>query len=96
LENWYDLLEFVPRSQLGNAVSEIGDYQFACIIQSFLHDEVRKITLGRMFIILPEINVSSDQPMVQVWPNAATNMPDSPMPANIKNFKAIKLKLVFL
>jgi hypothetical protein len=49
-----------------------------------------------MFIILPEINVSSDQPMVQVWPNAATNMPDSPMPANIKNFKEIKLKLVFL
>jgi hypothetical protein len=96
LENWHDLLAFVPRSQLGNLASQLGDYKFACILQSFLHDEVRKITLGRMFIISPEINVSSDQPMVQVWPNDATNIPESPMPANIKNFKEIELKFVFL
>jgi hypothetical protein len=49
LENWYDLLAFVPRRQLGNIVSEIGDYQFASIIQSFLHG-FGKIKLGKMKI----------------------------------------------
>jgi hypothetical protein len=92
LENWHDLLAFVPRNQLGNAVSQIGHRQFANIIQSFLYDPVRKITLGRMEIIPPRPNVPSDQPMVQVWPNAATNMADWPMPGNIKEFKGIDLK----
>jgi hypothetical protein len=84
----------VPRCQLGNVVSQIGDRQFADIIQSFLHDEVREITLGRMEIIAPRPNVSSDQPMVKVGRNAATNMPDWPMPGNIKNFQGIDLKFV--
>jgi hypothetical protein len=96
LENWHDLLAFVPRSQLGNVVSEIGDYQFTRIIQSFLHDNAKKITLGEMRIIAPRPDVSSDQPMVKVGHNAATNMPDWPMPGNIKHFKEIKLKFVFL
>jgi hypothetical protein len=92
LENWHDLLAFVPRSQMGNVVSEIGDRQFAYIIQSFLHDPVREITLGKIGMIPPRINVPSDQPMVTVWRNAATNLPDWPMPANIKDFKEINLK----
>jgi hypothetical protein len=92
LENWHDLLAFVPRTQLGNAVSQIGDRQFAYIIQSFLHDEVKEITLGEMEIILPRKNVPSDQPAVQVSPNPATIMPDWPMPGNIKNFKEIELR----
>jgi hypothetical protein len=91
-ENWHDLLAFVPRSQLGNVVSQIGDRQFARIIQSFLHDPVREITLGEMGIIPPRWNVPSDQPMVKVGRNAATNMPNWPMPGNIKDFKEINLK----
>jgi hypothetical protein len=94
LENWHDLLAFVRRSQLGNVVSQIGDRQFAYIIQSFLHDEVREITLGEMRIIAPRPDVPSDQPMVKVWPKAATNIPDWPMPANIKDFELIYLKYV--
>jgi hypothetical protein len=86
----------VPRSQLGNAASQIGDRQFTRIIQSFLHDEVRKITLRKMEIIAPRPDVSTDQPMVKVGRNSATNMPDWPMPGNIKNFKEIVLKFVFL
>jgi hypothetical protein len=86
----------VPRNQLGNAVSEIGDYQFACIIQSFLHVEVREITLGKMSFIPPRPDVASDQTMVQVRPNTTPTMPDWPMPGNIKNFKEIVLKFVFL
>jgi hypothetical protein len=137
-------LGFVPRSQLGNVVSEIGDYEFTRIIQSFLHGFGKiklgkmsiipprptvstdqplvhmpdwpmlrnikeffariiqfflhgfgKIKLGKMSIIPPRPDVSSDQPMVKVGRNAATNMPDWPMPRNIKNFKQIDLKLVF-
>jgi hypothetical protein len=96
LENWHDLLAFVPRNQLGNVVSEIGDYEFTRIIQSFLHDEVRKITLGKMEIIPLRPKVPNDQPMVHVMPNTTTNMPDWPMPGNIKNFKQITLKFVLL
>jgi hypothetical protein len=95
LENWYDFLEFVPRSQLGNVVSEIGDYQFTYIIQSFLH-EFAKITLDKMIIIPPQPDVHNGQPMVHVMPNTTTNMPDWPMPGNIKNFTEIVLKFVFL
>jgi hypothetical protein len=92
LENWHDLLAFVPRSQLGNVISQIGDRQFAYIVQSFLHDPVWGIALGRMYIIPPRINVPSDQPMVTVWHNAATNLPDWPMPTNIMDFEQITLK----
>jgi hypothetical protein len=96
LENWYDILPFVPRSQLGNLASQIGDHQFAYILQSFLHDEVRKITLGKMRIIAPRPDVPSDQPMVKVGHNATTNIPYSSIPGNIKDFKEIVLKFVFL
>jgi hypothetical protein len=95
LENWHDLLAFVPRSQLGNVVAQIGDRQFAHIIQSFLHDEAREITFGKMEIIPPQQNVSSDQPMVRVWLNDATNIPDWPMPGNIKDFKEINLRYTY-
>jgi hypothetical protein len=95
LENWHDLLAFVPRSQLGNVVSQIGHRQFARIIQSFLHDKLKEITLGKMEIIPPRPNVPSDQPLIRVWPNKATNIPDWPMPANIKDFKQINLKFLF-
>jgi hypothetical protein len=84
----------VPRNQLGNAVSEIGDRQFADIIQPFLH-EFGKITLGTMSIIPPGTLVPpNDQPMVQFGPNTITNMPDW-MPGNIKDFKEIALRFVF-
>jgi hypothetical protein len=126
LENWYDLLAFVPRRQLANLVPQIGDRQFAGIIQSFLHG-FGKIKLGKMEIIPLQRNLrlflldvglalirtiimfirpSIDIPpspivpfyriMVQVRPNAATNMPDSSMPRNIKDFKQIKFKFVIL
>jgi hypothetical protein len=87
------VLGLVPRCQLGNAVAQIGDRQFADIIQPFLHER-GQIQLGIMSIIPPHF--PSDQPKVRVWPNEATNMPDLPMPENIKNFKEIELKFVFL
>jgi hypothetical protein len=89
------LLAFVPRRQLGNAVSEIGDYQFASIIQSFLHG-FGKIKLGLMNTLSPDF--SEDETAVLVSENTGmiTNMPDWPMPQNVKDFKGIVLKFVFL
>jgi hypothetical protein len=92
LENWHDLLAFVPRNQLGNVVSQIGDRQFAYIIQSFLHDKLKEITLGKMEIIAPRPDVLNDQPVVKVVGRKATNMPNWPMPGNVRNFKKINLK----
>jgi hypothetical protein len=119
-------LSFLPRCQLGILASQIGDYQFADILQSFLHG-FGKIKLGKMeiiplqrnvhyfllhlgldlicetiMLIWPSIDIPPPptvpwyRPMVRVRPNAATNMPDSSMPRNIKDFKEIKFKLVFL
>jgi hypothetical protein len=117
----------VPRRQLANLAPQIGDRQFAYILQSFLHG-FGKIKLGKMEIIAlrrsvrffllhlgldlmgliimlirpsiviipPPPTVPWYRPMVRVRPNAATNMPDSSMPRNIKDFKEIKFKLVFL
>jgi hypothetical protein len=97
-ENWYDLLAFVPRRQLGNNASQIGDRQFAHILQSYLHDEVdNKVTLGQMLIIPPRRNVTSDRPMMQYsYECAAVDLPDCPMPKNVKNFIEIYLKFVLL
>jgi hypothetical protein len=91
LENWFHFLAFVPRIQLGNVVSQIGDRQFARIIQSFLHEH-GEITLGKMLTIAPRPSVHSDRPMV--WRKAATNLPDWPMPGNINNFVEIDLEFV--
>jgi hypothetical protein len=95
LENWYDLLAFVPRRQLGNIPSQIGDRQFARILQSFLHEH-GDITLGSMEIIPPRPKVSSDRPMVRGWKNGfvAVDLPDCPMPPNVKNFEVISFRLV--
>jgi hypothetical protein len=88
------MLAFVPRRQLGNVASEVGRH-FAHIIQHFIHDEVRAITLAnKMSIIAPRWCVPSDQPMVIVGEecDAVMNIPDWPMPGNIKNFKEIGIK----
>jgi hypothetical protein len=92
-------LAFVPRSQLGNIVSEIGDRQFARILQSFLHEH-GDITLGRMEIIPPRYRVTSDRPMAMVrnlhneYGYAAVDLPDLPMAENVKNFDEIHVKFV--
>jgi hypothetical protein len=97
LENWYDLLALVPRRQLGDIASAIGDRQFASILQLFLHDERREITLGRMEIIPPRPNVPSDRPMVQgCYGSTTVDLPDWPMPKNVKSFDQISLKFVFV
>jgi hypothetical protein len=95
LENWFDLLALVPRRQLGKAAYQVGDRRFARILQLFLHDERREITFGRMEIIPPRHYVPSDRPMVQShykYERATVDLPDLPMPGNVKNFGGISLE----
>jgi hypothetical protein len=52
LENWADLLPFVPRRQLVEIVKQLNDRQFASILQFFL-TKVGQITLGHLRIMVP-------------------------------------------
>jgi hypothetical protein len=107
LENWADLLPFVPRPQLVEIVKQLGDGQFAKILQFFLTKE-GQITLGHLRILAPRENdTNCDGPIVEVhkerppfhpdmWPpsDLETNLPEGPMPNNVKDFKLIELRFV--
>jgi hypothetical protein len=119
LENWADLLPFVPRRQLVKIVKQLGDRQFAKILQFFLSD-LCQITLDHMRIVAPrrnDPNPNGDGPIVEVrkempqfyssWGmqrppcDLETNLPEGPMPNNVKDFKLIELrfaiyKLIYL
>jgi hypothetical protein len=99
LENWTDLLPFVPRLQLVEIVKQLGDRQFAKILQFFL-TEVGQITLGHLRIVAPRGNDPNDGgPIVEVYkkppfyrPDLETNLPKGPMPKNVSDFKLIFLR----
>jgi hypothetical protein len=101
-ENWFDLLEFVPRSQLAKIVPKIGNRQFATIIQTFLH-EYGQFTLDKIKIIRPYDEHPSDNgcPRVRVWQKqmhrfVRVKLADAQVPKNIANFKLIKLRFAAL
>jgi hypothetical protein len=79
LEEWYDF------------ASQIGGRQFAGNRQSF--------TLGEMEIIPPRDAVPSDRPMMRgchdECTGTAVDLPDLPMPENVKNFDGIILTFDF-
>jgi hypothetical protein len=99
LENWADLLPFVPRLQLVEIVKQLGDRQFAKILQFFL-TRVGRITLGYLSIVAPRENdPNSFGPIVEVcrhYPripiDLETNLPEGPIPTNVTDFKLIKLR----
>jgi hypothetical protein len=103
LENWTDLLPSVPRRQLVQLLFQLGDRQFASILQFFL-TEVGQITLGHLRIVAPRENdPNGGGPVVEVrkglsdweWthpPDMETNLPEGPMPKNVNNFKRIELR----
>jgi hypothetical protein len=112
LENWADLLPLVPRHQLVEIVKQLGDRQFASILQFFLTKE-GQITLGHLRIVAPRENdPNGGGPIVEMrkemppfrseWitrppSDLETNLPEVPMPANVKDFKLIELRFsVFL
>jgi hypothetical protein len=104
LENWTDLLPFVPRRQLVEIVKQLGDRQFASILQFFL-TRVGQITLEHLRIVAPRENDPNGiGPIVEVrkemlyfeaqrFPSdLETNLPEGPMPTNVKDFKLIDLR----
>jgi hypothetical protein len=96
------MLTFVPRHQLGQVVSKIGDRRFAAIVQPFLH-EYGQISLDKIWsIVAPyEEHPSDPGPRVRVCHDdledgeqlvERVKMADVPMPANIKNFETLGLR----
>jgi hypothetical protein len=103
LENWSDLLPFVPRHQLVELIKQLDDRQFVYILQFFL-TEVGQITLGHLRIVAPRetfgpiVEVRKEMPPFRVsWKvrplsDLETNFPEGPMPNNVKDFKLIELR----
>jgi hypothetical protein len=98
LENWADLLPFVPRRQLVALLFQLGDPQFASILQYCLNEEGH-ITLGHLRLLAPKEKV----PILELcqmigWnitPLMETTLPDEPIPKNVHGFKAITLRFFF-
>jgi hypothetical protein len=99
LENWSDLLPFVPRRQLAKLLLQIGNYHFSTILQYVLN-EVGQIPLGQLHIQPPRENFAFSGPIVEVhkkgWAILRTAVPDVPMPKNVTNFKSIKLRFFLI
>jgi hypothetical protein len=99
LENWADLLPSVPRRQLVALLFQLGDRQFASILQYCLN-EVGHITLGHLSIAAPRENYAIDGPIVEVWhrlgwespPAMETILPNEPIPNNVHNFTLLSLR----
>jgi hypothetical protein len=95
LEKWTDLLPSVPRRQLVQLLFQLDDRQFAKILQFFL-TEVGQITLGHLRIVaLREHAPNGGGPIVKVQKPQSyleTNLPEGPMPNNVKDFKLIQLR----
>jgi hypothetical protein len=101
LENWYDLLAFLSRPQLGQVASHIGNRRFASILQGFLHKYLQQITLPPINISKTTNEDANDPPKAIVnlwhskkWGTEELPLADWPMPENITNFESIKLRFV--
>jgi hypothetical protein len=96
LENWADLLQFVPRRQLAKLLLQINNCQFINILHYVLY-EVGQITLCELRILAPkENNFAIVGPIVDVlrvgWQILQTKLPEEPIPTNIRNFESITLR----
>jgi hypothetical protein len=95
---WLDVLPFVPRRQLAKIGAQIGNYQFASILQYFLHG-VGQITFGPLHLAAPNEIDEENGPIVilrkifgEQWGPMETYLPDWPMPGNIRDFQSITLR----
>jgi hypothetical protein len=93
----------MPRRQLGEIVPQIGNWHFASKSQFYLH-ECGQITLAYLTIGPASVNDDGEyeDPIVIVEVGPAEEdqsfwdlpLADVPMPTNVKNFKAIRIRLV--
>jgi hypothetical protein len=99
LENWADLLPFVPRGQLVALLFKLDDRRFASILQYCLNEEGH-VTLGHLRILEPRESNAINGPIVELcemldgWTPAVleTPMPDEPIPKNVNNFKSLTFR----
>jgi hypothetical protein len=97
LENWSDLLPFVPRRQLVALLFQLDDRQFASILQYCLNEDGH-ITLGDLRIRAPKQN----GPIVELWkmtwpymtPVLETCLPDAPIPKNVHSFNSLTFRFL--
>jgi hypothetical protein len=82
---------FLPRPQLGELVSLIGDWYFASKAQFYLH-ECGQITLGDLDI--DESAIENGHVIVVVNGRRVLPLADVPMPENVKNFKHIYIRFI--
>jgi hypothetical protein len=99
LENWADLLPFVPRRQLLSLLFKLDDRRFASILQYCLNEDGH-ITLGHLCIRAPYF-IDDDGPIVQLTkdfgclPILETPLPDEPIPKNVHNFNLLTIRFGF-
>jgi hypothetical protein len=99
LENWADLLPFVPRRQLVALLFKLGDPQFASILQYCLN-EVGHITIDYLRIRAPKENYAIHGPIVEVTKIIRRNnyletpIPDEPIPKNVHNFYSLMFRFL--
>jgi hypothetical protein len=98
LENWADLLPFVPRRQLVKLLLQIDNYHFTTIIEYVLN-EVGQISLGQLHILSPKKDEANGGAIVEmrkhfVCQNQITNLLDVPLPKNATTFQSIKLRFL--
>jgi hypothetical protein len=97
LENWADLLPFVPRRQLARLLFQLDDRQFVFILQYCLN-EVGQTALGHLRVLAPrqigELCQMLGWHMVARAPMPETTMPDKPIPKNVHHFKSLTLRFL--
>jgi hypothetical protein len=100
LENWSDLLPFVPTHQLVEIVSGTADRQFANILQFFLH-KYAKFTLGHMEIFAARKRGTAIlRQLLEIRPGFLASGPkmmlrNMAISKNVNNFQSIGLRFAF-
>jgi hypothetical protein len=110
LENWADLLAFVPRRQLVAIVRQIGDRQFARALQFRIHEfgniSLREMSTHPVRRYMGSNNCMKDVLFFRGPPNRMKDVLlyrgrplkptlHGPIPKNVKNFNVIHLWFAF-
>jgi hypothetical protein len=91
-ENWNDAFGFLRQALLAQIVPQIGDSYFASKAQFYLH-ECGKITLGNLEISSkPSEDGNERVPVILKEGRRELQLADVPIPANIKNFRQIRIR----
>ena len=107
LEVWVDVFRLPGKSrqQLGQMVDRIGNYKFGEYLQFYLHDWAKrtlkivridkvKILFKKQILKNNDLQYESDHPW-GVCMCTNLEIPQTPLPANIKSFECIHIRFGF-